>query len=129
MNCNDCGNPGEAKTSKAQRVYFNCNTCPSNNPSYPAKFLCFLDELEAYKKKGSSPRQGCPAAVKKVVGAVVPKKRKADAPPEDDQLGKRLDSLNEKIIALISRQDVMLDKIEKLLAGPQSEEESEETTE
>src|SRR4051812_9870022 len=120
LTCNDCNTIAVLKVSKAGKGYYDCPNCPSGNPSYKSKFLTFIEGVEEYKKKRSSPRQNCAPCDKikeKVVG-----KRKAEKPLETGE-DKRLKAMADEIEAQtkrISQQivqtDLLLEKIERLLA-------------
>lgn len=56
MQCKDCGNEAEARTSKENKVYYVCTTCPGKG-DYPSKFLCYLEGMEAYKKPAKSAKK------------------------------------------------------------------------
>jgi hypothetical protein len=133
LTCNDCNTPAVLKISKAQKAYYDCPNCPSNNPAYKSKFLTFLDRVDEYKKKKSSPRQDCNPCekVKEVVKEKVAGKRKPER--DDNTESKRLkamaddmEAMSKRIAAQIAQTDLLLARVEMLLASPQSDQETEE---
>ncbi len=140
VKCNDCGTEAVTKLSKAQKVYYSCPTCPSDNPAFKGKFLTMHDKLDTYNKlpKKPSPRQDCnPCDKLKEVAEKVVKKRKAEKAPEDQEseklklLSEEIQIQSKRISEQISKTDLLLERIERLLdsSKPQSEDETDDTTE
>lgn len=153
VKCNVCDNVAETKLSKAGKVYYSCGTCPSDNPAYKGMFLTLHEKLDVYNKqpKKGSPRQDCNPCDKAkeikeslkrkyssdevaAIGAKKSRKEAADKLESEKLrlLSNEIESQSKKIAEQITKTDLLLERIERLLdssSKPQSEDESDDTTE
>lgn len=111
VTCNECGTTAEAKTSKANRVFFICPKCPGNG-DHSNKFLTFLDEIAAYKKKKVVPkkRKTTPVEAEWLDYPTIVKRRKIEE-------SNTITNIDSKVDDLLKRVDQVIFKIEQIISS------------